>query len=556
MKILLVDDDDAIREVIQAILKSAQHQVIEAENGEVAVQMFQQEQPDLIIMDLLMPVMDGHTATKIIKQQSVNKFVPIIYVTSSSGDDTLIECLNNGGDDFISKPVNMAILLAKLEALERTLNLQKLVNEKNKRLEEINQLIHKEQTESERIYSKIIHRGKLDCDCIKKYQKASYTFNGDILMTATRPNGSIHFLVGDFTGHGLPAAICATPVVDIFYQMTRKGFSLPDIIIEINEKIRSFLPADRFLSVTLFEIDVSNKKLKIWNGGMPEVLIFSNDGQLKHAVESSSLPLGIVEASNIPLDFEMIDLEEDDLILAYSDGVTEVQSAAGKLFGRNRLESVINKDKASVNVIDHIIRNIEEYNTNKKFDDDISLLSIKVNFTKLALVGKNKQEAATDGDWQANFRLEASKLKVGDSVSTILSAVSSLHIHCIGRETLQLILTEMFSNALEHGLLKLDSGLKQDIHGFEEYYKEKEKRLEALTEGYIDIGFVFKKEEPNDSLTIVMEDSGDGFDTSKLSTNSKDKNILSSRGLGLLNRWCKNIEYNKKGNRITAHLKC
>ena len=556
MKILLVDDDDAIRQVIRAILKSAQHQVIEAENGEVAVQMFQQEQPDLVIMDLLMPVMDGHTATKIIKQQSGNKFVPIIYVTSSSGDDRLIECLNNGGDDFISKPVNMAILLAKLEALERTLNLQKLVNEKNKRLKEINQLINKEQIESERIYSKIIHRGKLDCDCIKKYQKASYTFNGDIVMTVSRPNDNIHFLVGDFTGHGLPAAICATPVVDIFYQMTRKGFSLPDIIIEINEKIKSFLPADRFLSATLFEIDVSQNKLKIWNGGMPEVLIFSHDAQLKHSIKSSSLPLGIVEASNITLDFEMIDLEENDLLLAYSDGVTEVQSVDGKLFGREKLETVISQDKASENVIERIVQSIEAYNKNEKFEDDISLLSVKVNYEELSLAGKNKQVADSGGDWQATFRLEASALKAGDSLSNVLTAVSSMHIHCIGRETLQLILTEMFSNALEHGLLKLDSRLKQDLTGFEEYYKEKEKRLAALTEGYIEIGFIFKKELPNDSLVIFMEDSGDGFDTSQLNANSKDKNVLCSRGLGLVDRWCKSIEYNKKGNRITAHLKC
>ena len=559
MKILLVDDDEDIRLFARRVLESGNHEVVEAEDGSIAVELFSQVCPDLVIMDLMMPVMDGHAATKIIKEISGNDFVPVLFLTSKSDDSTLVECLNNGGDDFVSKPINIHVLIAKIDALGRTINLHKAINEKSESLKKVNQLILDDQVESEKIYSKVLDRGNVEADGIKSYQKASYTFNGDIVMSVRKPNGVISFLVGDFTGHGLPAAICSMPVVDIFYQMSTKGFSIQDIVVEINRKLRNFLPSDRFFSVIIFDLDLGLKKIKVWNAGMPDVLVFSNEARLKRKFPSSGLPLGIIKIEVVDVVVETLELNEGDLILCHSDGVNEAQSPEGEFFGVKKIEQAIINSSASINVIEIIMDKLLAFTVSDNFEDDLSLLSIKVDFAQLVATDDGNDKTTAGGNWQVKLRFETQMLQNGDPVSSMLAAVSAMRSRCGGREVLQFVLTELFSNAIEHGLLKLDSILKKEAHGFDAYYKEKEKRLAILKDGYVEVAFNYLENETGGGLLeIVIEDSGDGFDVSRvekmLSVENSDK--LHSRGINLIKSLSESVDYNEKGNKVSVKLGC
>lgn len=558
MKILLVDDEYFIRQFIRVILEDSGHEVFEAENGKIAIEIFDKLQPDLVIMDLIMPVLDGYAATKIIKEKVGSEFVPILFVTSKSDDATLVECLDIGGDDFVSKPISSEILSAKVDVLQKRVKLYKGLSEKTDVLTKINNLNSNDQLESEKIYSRVLNRGKLDCDCIRKYQKASYAFNGDIVMAVKKPDGVISFLVGDFTGHGLPAAICVMPVVDIFYRMSTKGFSLQEIVIEINEKIREFLPTDRFFSAVIFDINVISKKLKIWNAGMPDVLVFSKDSEIKYRIHSRNIPLGIVAVDETGIELEVLDLDEGDLILSYSDGLIEAESLSGEHFGRRNVEKIVTENNASVDVIDHIVSKLITYKSENKFEDDVSLLSVKVNLSELLSAAECAETLIDSGDWQVKFRLEANMLQERDPVAMILSSVAAMRTYCGNRDTLQFILTEMFSNAIEHGLLRLNSSLKQKAAGFDEYYSEKKRRLALLDDGFIEIIFTYTEHDDGDMLEIEMEDSGDGFDVVKTMQNGStgESDTLYNRGIGLINSLCKSVQYNEKGNKVRVSIAC
>src|SRR5487761_2641839 len=105
MKILVVDDDRGTRLLLKSFLVRGGYVVVEAENGEEALQVFQLDPPDIILMDVSMPVMTGYEAATLIKNNFAKRFVPIIFLTGHSDNESLVKCVESGGDDFLTKPI-------------------------------------------------------------------------------------------------------------------------------------------------------------------------------------------------------------------------------------------------------------------------------------------------------------------------------------------------------------------------------------------------------------------------------------------------------------------
>jgi len=135
--------------------------------------------------------------------------------------------------------------------------------------------------------------------------------SGDMLLAARKPSGGLHVMLGDFTGHGLSAAIGTVPVADIFYGMTDKGFSIGDILATINDKLRVILPTDVFFAAVLLELDANHSKLTLWNGGIPDVAIRRGDGRVE-TLPSDHLPLGVVENDQLDRAVRVVEVEPGD----------------------------------------------------------------------------------------------------------------------------------------------------------------------------------------------------------------------------------------------------
>ncbi|WP_148051387.1 PP2C family protein-serine/threonine phosphatase, partial [Pseudomonas protegens] len=91
---------------------------------------------------------------------------------------------------------------------------------------------------------------------------------------AYTPAGDMHVLLGDFTDHGLPAAVGAMPLAEVFYGMTAKGYGLPETLREMNAKLKRILPVDMFCCATLLCLSSQRRAVEVWNGGMPEGYLY------------------------------------------------------------------------------------------------------------------------------------------------------------------------------------------------------------------------------------------------------------------------------------------
>lgn len=127
--VLVVDDTATNRQILSVFLKKLGHTVDLAENGEQAVSKFATHAYDIVIMDVMMPVMDGYEATRRIKAMCGDRWVPVVFLSALDKDESLVTGLEAGGDDYLPKPVNFVILEAKLRSLSRALALRREVED-------------------------------------------------------------------------------------------------------------------------------------------------------------------------------------------------------------------------------------------------------------------------------------------------------------------------------------------------------------------------------------------------------------------------------------------
>ena len=141
IRILIIDDDADTSFIIKSSLSKIDAIIEEAANGEIALSMAENEKYDLVITDLMMPVLDGKQFIEAFREKYLNSFTPILVLTASAELDTKISVLEAGGDDFLVKPFNNRDLLAKAKVLLRINHLTLELYRRNNELKASNDTI-------------------------------------------------------------------------------------------------------------------------------------------------------------------------------------------------------------------------------------------------------------------------------------------------------------------------------------------------------------------------------------------------------------------------------
>lgn len=555
LKILIVDDELVSRKKLFFVLDKAGYKCLEAENGQEGVDVYEREQPDIVIMDILMPVMDGYEATRIIKKQSGERFVPVICLTGMEDDVSLAKCVQAGADDFLPKPVNRIILNAKIDALLRISRLYNTVSEQKKQLADQFAHLEQEQETAQKVFATMINRGCLDAPNLKYLISPLALFNGDLLFAAQKPSGGLHVMLGDFTGRGLTAAFGAIPVSDMFYTMTAKGYNLGEIVLELNTRLHAMLPANQFLAACLLDLDSRVGSLTIWNGAIPDVVVTNREGGIKYRLKSRNTPLGVVGKDLFESIAEVKDIGQDERIYLYSDGLIEARSPVGEMFGQERLDKYFSRKQAPDSLFEDIRDGFSTFCVGKKQEDDITMVEIICD--KEAILPRKPETVLVPDkscrmDWKVIMDLTPETLRTIDPLPLIIHYLTEderLYQH---RENIYLILAELFANALEHGLLRLDSQLKKDAEGFAHYFAEREKALAELESGMMQITLEHTFHDEGGVFAVSVEDSGPGFDHHKVSSQLADNVALSGRGIQLVKSLCQKVVHHGRGNRVEA----
>jgi DNA-binding response OmpR family regulator len=559
MKILIADDNVSDRLLLSKIISKQGHQVIQAENGKLAIDCYVKESPDIILMDVLMPEMDGKEAAKEIKRLAGEDLIPIIFLTSLSDAQSLADCLESG-DDFLSKPYNHIILKAKIDAFVRMRTMHATLQKQRDTIAENNQHMLHEQHVAKAVFDNVAHSGCLSATNIKYMLSPLAVFNGDVLLAARKPSGGMHVFLGDFTGHGLPAAIGAMPVAEIFYGMTAKGFGIRDVLREINLKLKKILPVGFFCCAAVVDLSFTKGSISMWMGGVPDSYLLSDEGRKLESIRSHHLPLGVLGGEQF--DDEMTDhtMALGDRLFMWSDGIIEARNSASDMFGEERLLSIFQMGLAPDTLFETVKEQVSDFVGESERDDDTTIIELKMvdesDLEDSELV--MKQGAITGpSDWSLEYELGVDSLRHFNPLPLLMHIMMEVPALRVMGGQLFTVVAELFSNALEHGVLKMDSSLKSSPAGFAEYYVLRQERLDKLKDGFVKVTMKNNSVGGRSGIfSISIEDSGAGFDYPdkflKVSDDRKKK--FSGRGIPLIYSLCHSLEYLDCGNKVVAEI--
>lgn len=558
LTVLIADDDIPNRLVLKAILEKQNYRVLQADDGAQAVDIFTRERPDLVLMDIKMPNMDGYEATRQIKAISLDAFVPVIFLTATSDSEGLAKCIESGGDDFLTKPYNRVLLQARIDALMRIRELYNTVQHQRNELASHQKRLDRERQLAKRLFTNIVETSSLDLPYVQSMLSPMSLFSGDILLAAPKPSGGLHVLLGDFTGHGLAAATGALPVSSVFYGMTTKGYSIAEIVTEINTKLKMILPTDMFLAACVIDLNPSSHTMSVWNGGIPAILIYGEKEQdIVRSLPPQHLPLGIASEESFSRRIEVVEMRPEDRIYIHSDGITEATNPAGQMFGRHRLENIFINNNKSADLFNEIREELIKYRAGGDQQDDMTMIELRYDQQQLEDTvyhdqAQIKLAEQSSSAWNFSMELSADLLGHFDPLPLLIQSVCDMQSFRGQRQQLYTVFSELFSNALDHGILNLDSSLKTTADGFAKYYMEREARLQNLKDGCIKIYVSHQPSEKGGLLTIRVEDSGDGFEFKKNQVSLENNVGNSGRGIQLLYSICEKIEYIGDGNIVEA----
>ncbi len=551
LKVLLAEDDFLLQALASAVLQQEGFQVIQAMDGGEALALFDREHPDLVLTDYDMPVMNGLELIRAIRAKGLETYVPLVMFTGGGKAGLLQESLEAGAIEFITKPFEPDELRCRVNAIADLVALHRGLAEAKARDDE-------ELGIAKHVLGRLLEPGIRSMPssfCMETLP--TRRINGDA-CTWKLGLPDVHYgLICDATGHGLTAGISTIPVVEAFLTMAGRNIPLESIYRETNMKLRRMLPTGRFVCVGIVRLDTVNGQLSVLNAGMPDTYLWRRkDGSIRD-FPSRSLPAGVVVTAG-PVPVEEVEVQAGDRVLFYSDGLMELWDSEAEIQGLLQAGADLTHE-AHVAFIRTAIN--QKVGDAAEQLDDVTWCLWEVPEPSLSLPTQTSERAEALQDLDAGLGLTTEIHPVlhslGDLIPDLMTFVAHNHLGPGDTATLALLITEALTNALDHGVLGLDSSLKDS--GFEAYEAEKRHRMAALKGGRIRIE-IQMWHNPNthriQEVQVAVEDSGEGFNWRTWLEGQQMGNRPSGRGLSLIKALTKDMEFNASGARVSFRFRC
>lgn len=560
--ILVIDDDAIASQRISDFIHSKGYNVIVCSDLEEGLFEITQNTVDLILINYWLK--DGTALALLDKLNKDKKETPVIVMSETKENQSVLACFRMGVLDFVVKPINVEIFWYKVECLLTRVQLQHKVEHQRIELEKMLYEKAREEHMARHLFEHLVNIDNTDFDFVHTYCQASANFSGDIILNGIAPNGNFFLILADSTGHGLSAAMPIMRVASTFRAMVSKGFSLVTFIYELNAKLHRENPEDRFVACIILEADFNRNKLHIWNGGMPPVYIQTGgiDCLTNHNIKetdhsrsvsnqsidkfkSTNMALGILPPHTFIADIVTVDLPSHGHACLFSDGLIEQYTHDGNPFGIDKLKDLF--IHLSGGLVKYLENNMNEYCSAENIADDITICTL--DFERLNTWHQdrdvNRIKAIMDGEFCWDVSIAGPMLLSADYLSSLNQFLSILGFATNFCQRVFTVVAELFSNAIDHGVLKLDSRLKNDPEGFELYHSIRDSFADRLTENdWVKVSIIWRSSQ--DELHISVADSGKGFEG--------DENLmadipqLSGRGLSLVKTLSKTYELVPPGN--------
>ncbi len=387
---MIIDDVEENIQLLANFLEPNGYRIEASTNAENALEQLNHITPDMILLDYMMPEIDGLSFLKIIKKQPNLKEIPVIFVTARKDEDAILQGFEAGAVDFISKPFNSKELIARIHNHLELKFSKQIINLKIKEITDINKQLEASKEEIERYYRMLQNEIMSAADYIYSLLpqridtkrvttdwlfKPSQNLGGDSFgyHWIDRNNFAIYLL--DVSGHGVASALESVSVLNMlrFSTLPNVDFTNPaKVFDELNKAFP--IQYHNFLFFTIFYavFNTKTRELRYSSAGHPPAFLFTNgNGQSLHP---ENIIIGTRDDAHYT--YQSIELPDEFVLFVYSDGLTDPHTFDYNKWDENYLYDFVKDNLYSPNLLQKIMDHLEKIKISKNFKDDISILKI------------------------------------------------------------------------------------------------------------------------------------------------------------------------------------
>jgi sigma-B regulation protein RsbU (phosphoserine phosphatase) len=504
-RVLLVDDAKANLDILVEGLKS-DHKLSLALNGEMALQIAARTPPDLVLLDIMMPGLDGYEVCRRLRQMPETAEVPIMFLSSLEEVQNKTRGFEAGANDYLTKPFEMLEVKARVRSLLKAKAYSDAV---------------KEQIAGELRVAREIQMGMLPHDFAAVEQSYGVSF-GAVLEPAREVGGDLYgvcdagperlvMFLGDVSGKGIPASMFMVRAISLARLLAREIAEPERILARLNDELAADNPSGMFVTFICAVFEPKSHRLTLANAGHCRPVLLPSGQPPRWAVKNLGTALGFETG----LEFERTELtlNPGDALILYSDGVSEAFNPQEECFGNDRLlaDAVAFAGQSAPAITANLLQNVRVFAGSAPQSDDLAILTLKVSSSTCI------------------------RLALGATPEEVMRGVEALQEFAMAQRVperaafgLALALEECASNIVNHAL---ERDARKTLH----------------------VAF----EHTGDSFVIELCDDGPEFDpTAAISPKpqAEDADQPGGWGIELVRRNVDDIRYRREAGRNTLRL--
>ncbi len=366
--ILIIEDQEDNRRILRDLLTSGGYEVIEAVTGEAGVMSAETHRPDLVLMDIMMPKMDGIEVCLSLRADSSLPFMPIIMVTAKADSKDIVAGLEAGADEYLTKPVDQAALVARVKSMLRIKSLHDTVLEQSSKLK----VQLKTATKIQSLFWPEISELKGGSHIWAVSVPAAYV-GGDLYDVIPLPDNSLLAYVADVSDKGVPAALIMAALSTKIRSEARIQCEVDKLLETINNSTYELTSEEGFFAtIALVRYWPDSGEVQFALAGHLQPLWIA-EGGIGNMPQLTAISLGVKQ--DVKYEKKGIVLSPGESVLLFTDGVIEAENKNNDLFGYDRLLAYI-KDTKGPPWGNGLLDKISCWRGKSKANDDLTILEI------------------------------------------------------------------------------------------------------------------------------------------------------------------------------------
>ena len=393
VRVLVVDDSRAQRRILAVQLQRWGYAVTEAEDGNAALALCKAQVFDIVLSDWMMPGMTGLELCQAFRALPREGYGYFILLTSKSEKTEVAVGLENGADDFLTKPVNSDELRARLRAAERIVSMQQELVEKNHlvgstldQLQKLYDSLDRDLIEAKKLQQSLIRDRSRDFGMGMAYLmlKPSGHVGGDLVGSFVIDERRIAVFSVDVSGHGVASAMMTARLAGLLSggspdqnialcinaDGSRDAYPPEQVAFRLNRMMIEDVQVEQYFTLAYAEIDLLSGHVRLVQAGHPHPFHLRGDRMLP--IGEGGMPIGLIPGATY--DSVSIQLLPGDRLFLVSDGVTECPDPEGNELGTEGLQAMLQRsaDLSSPKLLEALMWDLSAYSGGRDFPDDVS----------------------------------------------------------------------------------------------------------------------------------------------------------------------------------------